>query len=95
MDENQANIVKDGTRFVKDLVMCKSACLFCRNYPGVVEDIISSSSTITCDKCEISEDIAALPLHRYIFRPLHNESAKFYCCQDLHPSDDIKCVKLS
>ena len=29
VDENQANIVEDGIRFVKYLVMHKSTCLFC------------------------------------------------------------------
>ena len=91
VDENQANTVEDGTRFVKDLVMCKSTCLFYRNYPGVVEDIISSSSTIMCDKCKIFLHCPWIGISSDHFT---NGSAKFYCCQDLHPRDDIKCVIL-
>ena len=92
MDEHQAIILEEGTGFVKDLVMCKSTCLFCRDYPGVVEDIISSSSTVMCDMCKILLHSPCIGLSSDHFT---SESAKFYCCQDIHPSDDFKCVKLS
>ena len=78
---------EQGTRFVKDLVKCKATCLFCRDYPGVVEDIKSSSGTLMCGKCKITLHCPCIGISLEHFT---NEDMKFYCCQDVHPKDDVK-----
>lgn len=72
------------TAFLKEAVVYKSVCMFCKDYPCLKNDGNDTVSMVKCEKCNMWLHCHCIGMSSDKF----SNDVRFYCCQPVHPDND-------